>query len=171
MPKKSNDIQPWERQKNESTQAFQAFATYRDMGTERSVRAVARQLNKSCTLIGSWSSRWNWVERVHAYDDYIDAEARKASIKKYRDMNARHISIALQLQQKALMAMQKMPDKALAPKDVISFIDKAMEIERMTRKEELNIYGDKKEQESLGLADTIMRAYKKRKEASTDDIE
>ena len=41
MPKWTD--KPWERQKGESDKAYEAFVTYRDMGTDRSIRAVAQK--------------------------------------------------------------------------------------------------------------------------------
>jgi hypothetical protein len=59
---------PWERQPKESARAYEAFVAYRDMGPGRAVRAVARELGKSVTLIGRWSSAHHWVERAEAWD-------------------------------------------------------------------------------------------------------
>ena len=58
---------PWERQKGESAQAFEAFSTYLEMGTDRSIRAVGQKLDKSRTQIGKWSKAWDWQERVQDY--------------------------------------------------------------------------------------------------------
>ena len=44
MPKWTD--KPWERQKGESDKAYEAFVTYRDMGTDRSIRAVAQEFNR-----------------------------------------------------------------------------------------------------------------------------
>ena len=51
MPKWTD--KPWERQKGESDKAYEAFVTYWDMGTDRSIRAVAQKLGKSRTQIGT----------------------------------------------------------------------------------------------------------------------
>ena len=64
-------MKPWEPQKGESIPAFQAFAEYRDMGDSRSIEAVARSLAKSRTLIGRWSARWKWTERLQAFVAYM----------------------------------------------------------------------------------------------------
>lgn len=150
MPNRTRD-DLWERQKGESAQAYEAFVLYRDLGAERSHVKVAQQLGKSTALISRWSSRWNWVERCRAWENARDEQARRAALQKYKDMNARHIKIALQLQQKALRAMEELPDEALSPKDIMTFIDKAIAIERMTRQEDAGISpGGKQESQQDG---------------------
>jgi hypothetical protein len=48
---------PWDRQPDESMQAFEAFAIYRDMSYQRSLAAVGRKLHKSRTAFGALVSR------------------------------------------------------------------------------------------------------------------
>ena len=82
---------PWERQKGESEKAFEAFAAYRDMGPERSLRAVGQQLGKSKALMERWSVAHDWQERVRAYENELDKEARAKAVKGRKDMTERHI--------------------------------------------------------------------------------
>ena len=148
MPKRQEpDIAPWEQQPGESAKAFEAFAIYRDMGVERSVRKVTQRLNKSLTLIGKWSSRYNWPERARAYDRDLDRQAHAQAVRDVRSMTNRHIRIAMQLQAKALEAAgcelirAAIPDRkaeqlnvaTLSPKMQLAFLAKATEIERMNR--------------------------------------
>lgn len=134
MPKRQEpDIAPWEQQPRESAKAFEAFAIYRDMGVERSVRKVTQRLNKSLTLIGKWSSRYNWPERARAYDRDLDRQAHAQAVRDVRSMTNRHIRIAMQLQAKALEALEQLNVATLSPKMQLAFLAKATEIERMNR--------------------------------------
>ena len=134
MPKRQEpDIAPWEQQPGESAKAFEAFAIYRDMGVERSVRKVTQRLNKSLTLIGKWSSRYNWPERARAYDRDLDRQAHAQAVRDVRSMTNRHIRIAMQLQAKALEALEQLNVATLSPKMQLAFLAKATEIERMNR--------------------------------------
>ena len=134
MPKRQEpDIAPWEQQPGESAKAFEAFAIYRDMGVERSVRKVTQRLNKSLTLIGKWSSRYNWPKRARAYDRDLDRQAHAQAVRDVRSMTNRHIRIAMQLQAKALEALEQLNVATLSPKMQLAFLAKATEIERMNR--------------------------------------
>lgn len=134
MPKRQEpDIAPWEQQPGESAKAFEAFAIYRDMGVERSVRKVTQRLNKSLTLIGKWSSRYNWPERARAYDRELDRQAREQAVRSVRQMTDRHIRIAMQLQAKAVRALENLDEAQLTPKMMLAFLTKATELERMNR--------------------------------------
>lgn len=133
MPKEQEPVAQWERQPDESAKAFEAFAIYRDMGIDRSIRKVAQRLGKSATLIGKWSSRHNWPERVKAYDRDLDRQAHAQAVRDVRRMTQRHINIAMQLQSKALEALQQLDVTMLSPKMQLAFLSKATEIERMNR--------------------------------------
>lgn len=71
-------MNPWERQERETEKAFEAFRTYRDLGVGKSTAKVAQVLGKTKCLIDRWSSRWNWVERIVAYQSYLEELAQKA---------------------------------------------------------------------------------------------
>lgn len=69
---------PFERQPRESAKAYAAFRVYLEMGPERSVRDVARKLGKSATLIGRWSSKFDWMSRVAAHGAHVAMAERLA---------------------------------------------------------------------------------------------
>ena len=124
---------PWERQKGESEKAFEAFSIYRDMGEKRTLTAVAEQLRKSDSLIWRWKDRWDWFERVRAYDNDLEKEARAKPIKDRKDMPSRHIGIAMQLQKKALEALQGLSVQDMTAKDIKEYIKMATDLERLNR--------------------------------------
>ena len=49
----------------------EAFEVYYLLGEERSIRKVARQVNKSATTIQNWSNQFNWQERVEIRDSTV----------------------------------------------------------------------------------------------------
>lgn len=159
MPKWTD--KPWERQKGESAQAYEAFVTYRDMGSERSLQAVSQRLSKSLPLIKRWSREKNWVERVRAYDNELEKEARAKAVKDRKAMTERHIGIAMQLQKKALEALSSLSVEDMSPKDIKEYIKMATDLERLNRtlEEESGKGGS---DTPTQLADTIISVYKKR---------
>jgi hypothetical protein len=86
----------WERMTGEST--FGSFIVYRDLGPERNLRRVGRELGKSRQAIEKLSHRWNWVERALAYDDHLDRQALATVEKEYRRMALRHAKLGARLQ-------------------------------------------------------------------------
>lgn len=154
---------PWERQKGESAQAYEAFVTYRDMGAERSLRAVSRQLGKSKTLIDRWSREKDWVERVRAYDNELEKEARAKAVRGRKDMTERHIKIAMQVQKKALEALASLSVEDMSPKDIKEYIKMATDLERLNRAFEEESSEGKADAPS-SLAEAVIAAYQKRKE-------
>lgn len=163
----------WERQTDESAKAYEAFASYRDMGSERSIRAVAHKLGKSSTIIARWSSAWNWVERARAWDNELTRRAKAEAVKKVKDMTGRHINIAMQLQKKALEALTALDLAEMSPKDIKEFLKAATELERINRLAEAELDKEGRstasEDAPRSLADTIMQAYSKRKEGGDND--
>ncbi|MBQ9739869.1 MAG: hypothetical protein IJV91_02910 [Kiritimatiellae bacterium] len=133
MPKRTEPEVLWEQQPGESAKAFEAFAAYRDMGAERSLRKLTQQLHKNLTTIRDWSVKWNWQERVRAYDRELDRQAREQAVRSVRQMTDRHIRIAMQLQAKAVRALENLDEAQLTPKMMLAFLTKATELERMNR--------------------------------------
>jgi len=73
----------WERQEGESGKAYAAFSMYRDLGSERSHRAVAEalygvQAKYSIRTVHEWSRKFDWVARVDALDARDEMLRREA---------------------------------------------------------------------------------------------
>jgi hypothetical protein len=67
----------YERQDGETTKAYTAFTLYRDMGSARSLEKTAQKFYtpdspqihpRNISQIETWSSKWNWVQRVRDFD-------------------------------------------------------------------------------------------------------
>ena len=157
---KDNDREAWERQPGESGPAFEAFADYRDMGEKRTISAVARQLNKSGTLCHRWKLKYDWQARADAYDASIAEEARKQAVSERKKMQDRHIKMSLQLQRKAMEALEKIKPEEMTPKDVKEFLRLATELERMNREESI-------QQQTLQLRREEFE-YKKERDSGTN---
>jgi len=88
----SQGLDAWERQPKESSQRFAAFTAYRDQpaeGRDRSLRAVARRLDKSYTLVSRWSREDGWQRRIAAYDRHLDASKRAGRTKELEEQSVR----------------------------------------------------------------------------------
>jgi hypothetical protein len=129
------DVEPFERQRGESGQAFGAFAAYRDLGPTRTVRRVAQELSKSVTLISRWSSKWRWVERVIAWDNRVDAEAREAVLAEVRAMHTRHAAAGRLALEKVMEALEQMEPATMTPRDIARVGDVFVRMERFARGE------------------------------------
>lgn len=157
---------PWEQQPGESGPAFEAFSTYRDLGPGRTVSAVAGKLKKSDSLLRRWKNKWDWRQRTAAYDASIAEEARRKAVKDRRDMENRHIGIAMQLQKKALKALDLLEPEQMSPKDIREFFKMATELERLNRvSEEQRTAEVQDEGVGSGLADDVMLAITGREDS------
>lgn len=68
----------FEQQPNESNKAFAAFSLYLSLGPERGLREVARKLDKSLTVVGKWSRKFDWPARLQAYGAHLAIVEREA---------------------------------------------------------------------------------------------
>lgn len=79
----------YDRQPGESEKKFTAFRTYLDLGPQRSLAKVGRELGKSKALMERWSSQWSWVSRVEAYTDHM---LRQADLEQERELRGKIVT-------------------------------------------------------------------------------
>ncbi|MBQ8331120.1 MAG: hypothetical protein IJX94_01305 [Clostridia bacterium] len=161
MAGRSKSIKSWERQPKESVQAYEAFSLYLELGYKRTVRKVAQDLNKSLSLIGGWSSTWNWQQRSADYDAELKRQEFEEAKKAIKKMQERHIQTAMLLQKKALQALEKKDIESFTPQEILRFITEGAKLEKATR-EEANPATENANGPG-SLADTIIAAYEKRR--------
>ena len=68
----------FEQQPRESNKAFAAFSLYLSLGSERSLSVVAQKLQKSVTMLGRWSSKFDWPGRLKAHAAHLAIVEREA---------------------------------------------------------------------------------------------
>lgn len=102
-------VDEWERQPEESEEAFAGFAIYRDQQPPRSLRNAAKEAGKSFSLFGKWSTRWSWVSRAAAWDREQDRVKREADLRGRVEMSKRHAKEA-----KTLLDTLLLPARELA---------------------------------------------------------
>lgn len=127
---------PWERQPKESPTQHARFATYRDLGRLRSLRAAHRKLTESGVKLTYESLRqvsyeFQWTPRAEAWDRSYDQRDHEQLIEQRREMITRHQAVAKALLAKAMRALQIIPVKAMTPRDVAQYIKLATDIERI----------------------------------------
>lgn len=155
MSKATIPPEPWERQKGETARAFEAFAVYRDMGPGRSINKTAQALHKNRTTIGEWSSKYEWVKRVSAWDAEQDRIARQKNTEEIKKMRKRHTDLASAMLVKAARALQRIPEDEIKAADVSRMVETASKLERISRGDA----GEIIEERDGGKAPSVVQFY------------
>lgn len=147
----------WERQKGESSQAFEAYDLYQSMGGKRSLSKVAEKLGKSEALISRWSSRWSWVHRSREYDNKIKSDDVEQKQKDIAMMFTRQGAMGEQMQKKAWNALKDIPPEKIPFQYIIPLITYGAKLEQQAK-----LYGrtDDTQSESLKDIDTMLSSVK-----------
>jgi len=100
-------FESWERLTGESSAAFSAFCSFRDLGAERNIRKAVESVEKNQDLQikkykvwRNWSTQFKWRERAGDFDKYIErlkqAELRKtieAQGEKHREVTEKMLTV------------------------------------------------------------------------------
>lgn len=70
-----------------------AFEIYYALGEDRSIRNVAKEMNKSSTTIHNWSKSFNWRERVEIRDTTVHKQLEKKTLDTIVDLKAQYHKI------------------------------------------------------------------------------
>ncbi len=79
---------PWERARDESAPAHEAFLCYRDLGPRRTFRVAAAEVGKHESLIRRWAKRHRWRDRVWAWDLHQARQDEKV-VRQHREARLR----------------------------------------------------------------------------------
>lgn len=141
----------WDRRKDETDAAWEAFIAYRNCALPRSLKKVSKILNKSVTAVAQWSRAYSWIKRVRAFDKERDRasvqaelEARKKAV---TDMYERHLKVSTHMQRLSTVELLRWlhkvggnvenPDITLEPQlnvnQIQTLLDYAIKLERLNR--------------------------------------
>lgn len=127
-----DDAHIWEQLPDEGAKAYAAFFTYLELGPHiRSIEATAKELGKSPSLIGQWSSNHHWVERSKAYDSYIRRQRYTVRVAHVIEMEDRHAQIGQTLMRLGLEALSKVEPERLTSRTALAFITQGIKVERL----------------------------------------
>jgi hypothetical protein len=121
----------WERQKGETSRAYEAFCVYRDLGpSQRSLVNTGRKLGKVSRTMDGWSVKYRWVQRSQAYDDYLDRQRRQSLETAQREAVEVHNQIATALLSKAAKKLLALDPEYMSGADLARYVDIAVRIQR-----------------------------------------
>lgn len=122
----------WERLPDETNKAYAAFCCYRDMGSERGIRKVAQVIGKSYTYLEEWSKKYDWVNRVTAYDDYLDSKNRAVREKSLIDVKQAWADIAHDMREFGKKALALRSPSDLSARDLKDWMLAVQKIEALS---------------------------------------
>lgn len=147
------EVRAFARQDNESSEAWEAFVIFRDLGVGRSRAKVAKQLKKSEALITRWGQQHTWDRRILAWDRDIDRKGRMAQKEAIARMKTRQAKLALRAQtliaitlEKRLESLEAGEGRILDEKTVASLLKVSTDLERLNR-DQPTVIEEKREQE------------------------
>lgn len=121
----------------ETPKATSAFREYCALGEARSLAKLAQMLGKSGGYVGQlerWSSAYGWVERAKLYDAERAQEKQRKRDAALEEMNERHISFAIQQQERAIKQIETLINaKSFGSQATVQLLKLATDLERLAR--------------------------------------
>jgi hypothetical protein len=141
MKEPEDGEQIWTRQKGEPHGAYSHFTVYRSLGHDRTLRQASEKLKLSLARMRHLSSRWDWVSRATAYDDWTLVQEQKFETVDRNAMKRRHISMSMAVQSKIVRRLNSLTESELnkLPFSVLIYgLDVSQRLEREARGEPEN---------------------------------
>ena len=141
MSELATQREPWERREGEGQKAFNAFATFRDLGMTRTLPKTAQALGNSLAYMQELSYKHEWASRCEAYDLLLDRRRREATENEIEAMTRRHVAAGQVAQRIAIQRLQGDANANVLPLDpndmdagdAARLLDLGIKIERMSR--------------------------------------
>jgi hypothetical protein len=128
---------PWTKQPGESPRAFECFCIFRDLEnrTQKEAERIYRErygLSEKSTFANKWATKHRWIERVEAYDAFMDAKRITAMRRQKVRSAEKHAQQAAEIADTLMMPMNKLRARIKASGDDFDFID-AMDDESLMK--------------------------------------
>lgn len=104
------ELDPWDRQPGETSKAYEAFVTYRDLGAGRTQLSVEKALGKSKALISRWAAAHDWVRRAAAWDSIPGKAVAEAYAEMAQRIAAQHERLATKLTDRLERNLDLLPE-------------------------------------------------------------
>lgn len=132
---KSMGIDPWEQQPGETQWEFSIWCAYRDSfpGKRPTYSSVARDLNISESAVRKIGMRWTFPARMQVWMKHASDITLKQRREEILSMNAKHIKMATDLNEKLEKAIVGIDPALLKPSDIASLAKLATDLERKAR--------------------------------------
>ena len=159
------DVEPWEKQTGERSEAFHAFTHFRDLPPwKRSVRLAYQDHMEKCRGIdkdikgsvsgswGKWSKQHNWITRSESNDGDVDKRQRNRNIFEYNKSRRDVAEIAMELLGKLKMDVEQYEAGFISPDRLPSAI-------KITGEVILTMLGGDLQSEATDVEEVILRRY------------
>lgn len=146
-----DEVQPWERQPRESAKVFALFAEFRNRGPTRSYNQFIRDTGRARQTVFEMAGRWNWNERLEAFDRHNDRMLLHEQQQAIRDMANRHARVATVMLAKATERLREVDPGTLTPTQLVQFVETAVRVERLSRGEPTEVIEEVSEGDPLVL--------------------
>lgn len=155
---------PWDQRPGETDKAFRGFRIYRDLGADRSLGAAyheykhgpetgdgtgSKRGRKPAGYFSDWSTKYDWGERVRAYDAHRDKQVIQAAASdELDDFRKRVIKLSrasligcVNLLNKANEAIEQLDVKDVKPQQIPAMFRASAEAARVAIEAEAAVMG------------------------------
>lgn len=120
---------PWDRLPDETSKAYAAFRSFRDLGPKRRIVDCPGATPRMARL---WAKRHHWTARATAWDDESARVEDLDRLDALRSMHGNHARAARVLQSFALSALQGLDAGTVSAADVARLFELGAKLERLT---------------------------------------
>ena len=146
----ARDPEKWERMPDEGPKPWAAFNVYLQLGPNRTVDQTWRLMSgeplesvrRATGRYQTWASKWGWLARSLAWDEYIAAEARRAMIQTAEENARIRVRNLTGAQTQAMVIIQRADLKSLSNTEARKLLPdalRALEVTAESLREEFGV--------------------------------